>query len=442
MTTSSVTVNDMIYDALVIGGGPAGSTVSNLLAQAGRRVAVLERDRFPRFHIGESLLPWTEPVLERLGVLEDLRRSDLVDKRGATFRHERGDARYSMVFDRALEPSPPATFQVERAHFDQLLLDRARQRGATVLEGWRAVDVDLDRRSGRRVRVLVDTGADRRTLSARLLVDASGQAGFLAKRLSLRRLDPALRNVALFAHFEGVSWDQSVPPGDIQVISREDMGWVWLIPLGGGKTSVGVVRPQNDWKRVTGPDHLLLLAELERSSVVARQLRAARLRGPVRRQADFSYSTRRYAGPNWLLAGDAGSFLDPVFSTGVLLALQSGLDAADAVEARLRGRAFSLWRFQRRQRKRYEHFRRYVLGFYRPEFRDLLCQARDYFGLPAAVTSVFAGQERLGLGVRSRLAVFFLLTHLQKKLPLVERLHLSATRQRDESSRRSSTEAV
>lgn len=410
-------------DVAVIGAGPAGSTAAALLAERGHRVALFERSAFPRFHIGESLLPAANAVLDRLGLLRVLRAEGTVVKRGASFRHEDGEHESSVLFEESLQEAESTTFQVLRSRFDELLLDAAVERGVEVSQPARVRDVHCDA-SGVTLLAESDSGPDE--CRCRYVIDASGQAGLLAKRLDLRRFEPELRNVAVHAHFSGVRWASSVRPGDIQVVSRSDLGWIWLIPLGRDVVSVGLVLPRQ--RALEGSGHQLrasFLGELWRSPVVRSQLGAARITGDVRRDADYSYGVRRYAGRRWLLAGDAGSFLDPVFSTGVTIALESGAEAAEAVSRCLGGgsRRRALNRYEGRQRQRYDYFARFVKSFYRPGFRDLLCQRSDTLTIPAALTSVLAGHSRPRWSVRWRLEAFYRMSRAQEKIGLVERLH-------------------
>ncbi len=417
------------YDAVVVGGGPAGAAAGAALALRGRRVLVAERERFPRFHIGESLIPEANRYLERIGALEKVAAEGFPVKRGAILMAADGEHQSYVNLSEAEGFDHTSTWEVPRHRFDQILLDHAAESGAEVCRETRVTKVDL---VGEEVAVTLRSGpAGERTVRSRTVIDASGRDGFLSKRWRLRHFDPELRHVGIHAWFEGV-----VPPppdcaGDARLISLERDGWAWLIPLDDRVTSVGVVvsRRRHAALPTESPERCLELL-LASVPVLRPLMESARRVSDVRVDGDYSYATRAYAGDRWLLAGDAGSFLDPVFSTGVLLALSSGVEAADAVDRGLRRhgldrrRAFQA--YDREQRRKYRFFRRFVTGFYRPEFRDILLRPGDPFGLSTAVVTVLAGNSRPSLKNRVLLEIFFALVALQRHVEVVPRLHRRA----------------
>lgn len=429
MTTPSITTLDTPptpapYDAVVIGGGPAGSSAAARLAGLGRRVLVAERERFPRFHVGESLVPKTGEHLRRIGAYDKVAAEGFPVKRGAILLSADGEHGSYADFSRAEGVTDSTTWEVPRHRFDQLLLEHAAECGAEVCQETRVTDVDLEKDE---VSAVLRAGGGERTVRARTLIDASGRDGFLAKRLKLRRFDPDLRHVGLHAWYEGV-----VPPpadcrGDLRLVSMNRAGWAWLIPLDERRTSVGVVvSRERHAKLPTGSPERCLDLLLSEVPALPPLLAHARRTSAVRVDGDYSYSTRSYAGDRWLLAGDAGSFLDPVFSTGVLLALESGVGAAEAVHTGLAnpgGRRSAFDGYDRAQRREYETWRRFVSGFYRPELRDLLLQPANRLGLADAVVTVLAGNTRSGAVHRLRLEAFFAAVALQRFVPLVPRLH-------------------
>ena len=418
----------ILWDALIVGGGPAGAAAAARLACAGRRVLCLERTRFPRFHVGESLLPATTPYLEAIGVAAKVRAAGFPLKRGAFMVSPTAEASGYADFRAAKGIDDPVTFQVPRDRFDQILLDHAACCGATVRQATRATAVELSPGSvGLTVRGADGTETVER---GRFLIDASGRDGFLARRLDLRRVDGELRHVGIHAWFEGV-----VPPPedratDVRIVSLAERGWAWLIPVADGVTSVGVVVPKEDLDRLGTTDPAVRLERLLASvPALSMLLERARRTSPVRVDGDYSYAVSAYAGHRagepWLLAGDAGSFLDPIFSTGVLLALGSGVQAAQAIERSLATGAIArpFAAYERSQRRDYRLLRRLVLDFYRPEFRDFLVDEGDPLGFRTALVTVLAGNLRPPFGVRLRLALLRLLVRLQKRIALVPRVH-------------------
>jgi flavin-dependent dehydrogenase len=408
----------MGFEVAVVGGGPAGSAAAAWLARAGRRVVLFERDRFPRFHIGESLLASVNDALEAIGAAAAVRSCGFPAKWGATFLTADNSIERYADFAASPEVRAPQTWQVPRAEFDEVLLRHAAAAGADVREAHRVLDASFDPAG---VTVSWRDEADRAgEVRAAALIDASGRSGLLARKFGLRRDEPLLANIAVFSHYSGVPRPDGRRGGDIRIVARNDLGWFWMIPISDALTSVGVVLQRAAYDALPRmPVDALLDHAIEETPAAARLMQTARREWPVRVEKDFSFSARAYAGDRWLLAGDAGSFLDPVFSTGVAIALESGVEAARAVDRALStgdlsAQAFAA--FDRRQRQRYLAFRRFVLGFYRRGFRDLFYQPTGIV-FRAVVTSL-AGYWRPSLVTRFWQAVFFLLTHVQERVPL------------------------
>lgn len=412
------------YDVVVVGGGPAGSAAAIRLAQKGRSVLLLESERFPRFHIGESLLPLGDRIFRELGVREQIAAAGFVEKFGAQLITPCGSHTVLFDFAASTHVDPPSTFQVHRAEFDALLLQHAIVCGAKTATG-RATDYRIDQDG-----VTVewnDRDGGARYVRAKAIVDASGRAGFVARREGVRIADPELEKASIYAHFTGVPVDPGRRAGDTRIVALPKLGWVWLIPLKNDVMSVGVVLDMADWKSRRKGDPASIFAESIASSPAAARLLANATRvSDFGGENGFSYRASRYCGDRWFLAGDAGSFLDPVFSTGVLMALRSGLEAADAADAAYlrasREPAVALRRFDERLHRRYRFVRRFVTGFYDPHTRDIFFAPRPLLGMARAVTTVLAGGFDLGMVDRLRLRLFFLLGKLQSRYDLVPRI--------------------
>ena len=406
------------FDVAVIGGGPGGSSAATALARRGRRVLLLERDRFPRFHIGESQLPWINGVLDELGARDTVAKAGFVHKWGASFWEIDGAPAAYIDFSAAVETPMPQTYQVPRARFDELLLRHAEQCGVMVHEGHRAIDAVFERDSV----TLRFAGPDDAEQTARVaaVVDASGRSGFLSRKIGGYEHDRQLKQVAVHAQYEGIPRPGGREAGDIRVLTRTDVGWIWLIPLSEAVTSVGAVVPQALHRReskATAEESLDYY--LGNTPAAPALLKDARRVSAARYDADYSYLARSIAGDRWVAVGDASCFLDPIFSTGVLLAMQGGLEAGQAIDEGLRAGDLSARRFaayERAVRRRYHYFRRFVLGFYDPYFRRLLFRRSRRFGIYEAVLSALSGNWRPSLGTWLRIQVFFAIVELKRWL--------------------------
>ncbi|MHC4958364.1 MAG: NAD(P)/FAD-dependent oxidoreductase [Planctomycetota bacterium] len=401
------------YAAIVIGGGPAGAAAAATIAGSGERAVVLERETFPRFHVGESMLPLSRPALESIGAWDMLCAEGFTTKWGATFVMDDGGAGYRADFRDSVRPSPRASsFQVRRSRFDELMLKHAEGRGADVRQGCKVEAVDL-KPDG----VTVTAGGE--SLRAPVVIDASGRRGMLAKQLGLRKTDDELTKVAVFGHFRNVPSLGGDSAGDIRIVSCRDLRWFWFIPLADGLTSVGTVYDSS--KHVPGEQPAeALRRHIDKSPLPKELMAGAESVNEPRFEADYSYAVDAYAGDNWLLAGDSGSFLDPVFSTGVHFALQSGIEAGNAA---LKGTAREMRRFDGLQRQRYEFFRRFVLGFYDPAWRDMFFQPTASRLIYRAIVRILAGDNRPGPVHRLSLGAFNVLTRVHRRRPIVPRLH-------------------
>jgi flavin-dependent dehydrogenase len=395
----------MISDAqvAVVGGGPGGAATAAFLARSGLSVVLFERERFPRFHVGESLLPATLPVLERLGVLQVVKDRQFQVKYGAVFTDQEMDLeqRYYFLRDR---PWPHYSFQVPRAEFDGILLDHARASGVDVRQPAtiEAASFDADG-----VTLRGFEGNEPFTARAAFLVDASGRDGFLASRIGRRERVPNLGKVALFAHFRGAERAPGIDEGSIQIHVFPD-GWFWWIPFAGDRTSVGCVMHARTVRAWQGDLEGLYHEMISRCHRVAKGLVGADRVTPVYRAANFAYVNRPAIGDRFLAVGDAIAFVDPIFSGGVHIAIASGELAARAIVDVFRDGRFRAGRFRAYERAVWRGvtpFFRFIARYYEPAFLELFLKPRNYLGMVDAVLSVLAGGAFTRMPWRTRLAL-------------------------------------
>lgn len=323
-------------DVVVIGGGPAGSTVATLVARAGYSVEVFERDRFPRFHVGESLIPETYWVLERLGMLRKLKQSRFTKKYSVQFYNSAGKPSAPFYFEDNKPGECSQTWQVVRSEFDQLMLDNARENGAHAHECVRVLDVLFEGPRATGVRIRTAEG-DERDVAAKVVVDASGQNGLIMNRLSLRVWDPVLKMGAIWAYWQGGHRDPGRDEGATLVLqTTHKNGWFWYLPLHDDRASVGVVAPFDYLFKGRTDYAKTYEEELAQCPEAVRRLSTGERATGYFATKDFSYRSKQLAGDGWVLVGDAFGFLDPLYSSGILLALKSGELAGDAIVDGLR----------------------------------------------------------------------------------------------------------
>jgi flavin-dependent dehydrogenase len=401
------------YDAIVIGGGPGGSTTALVLARAGKKVLLLEKDQHPRFHIGESILPRNMRVLRELGLEEIFRKTvPHVVKLGAEFGMGNDSRTMTFMFKNGLLPGE-AVFNIERAPFDKMLIDTAKLAGAEVFENTPVKSIN------RLEDGFVEVATPSRTFSGRVIMDASGHGTVVARHLGTRKNfdEPELQKVAYFQHFENV---ERLPGADTghPSIFMADEGWFWVIGLSETKTSVGfVTRPSFVKQLNIAPDKLLQWA-IARCPVVRHRMRNATGESCNHVLSNFSYNCAPYAGPGYFLVGDAGCFLDPIFSTGVTLAMVGGQNAAKLTIDMLDGKR-SPQQAQAAHSKFVSGstsvFWRLIRNYYKHGFRELFLQGTGPMQLPGAVISTLAGQvfPKPPFSLRWRLRMFELCVWIQ-----------------------------
>lgn len=378
------------YDAVIIGGGPAGATAAAVLAQHGRRVLVVERGQYPRFHIGESLMPETYWTFKRIGVLDKLKRSSHVKKYSVQFYNASGTMSAPFYFDERNPHECSQTWQVVRSEFDEMMLDNAREKGAEIWQPANVVDV-LEEHAGaasiqspnsnsqnghlpRVVGAVVEMPDGRRVnVNAKVVIDATGTNTMLGRRYNVRNPDPKLRKASVFAHYKGAFRDPNPRDEGATLVCQIQgaPGWFWYIPLHSDIVSIGIVADIDYLIKGRGKPEQILAEEIAKCPIVDERLRSATRVSPVHVLSDFSYNAKVAAGDGWVLIGDAFTFLDPMYSSGVFLALKSGELAADAVHAALAAGDTSAARLGAWGDHFYagvQAIRKLVYAFYTPDF--------------------------------------------------------------------------
>ena len=413
---------DSLYDVAVIGGGPSGSTAATFLARKGYKVVVLERDKFPRFHIGESLLPHSTDAFERLGVKAKM-DAMFLPKYGAEISTVCGTNVAKILFKNGLVAGASQAYQVTRSDFDKLLLDNAAANGAEVREQTPVEHLEF---LPDEVRVTVKPGGSAETLRARYLLDCSGRGSVVGQYFKFKRTYDNLKKFSVFAHYENVARDEGVEGSFIRVITGKDR-WFWMIPLTPTKMSIGFVMDITTFKALKqGPEEALDQALREQPLIWSRMTGSTRVT-EVHSASDYSYRNTTLVGGRWVLAGDAAGFIDPVFSTGVFLGVRSGEEAADALDQALQNparRAGAFKQYERGVNRVMDLYLRFVSNWYKPQFAAIITNPTDRFQLVATVTTVLAGNLGNSFPIWWRMQVFYLVVFLQRYIAICPRVPL------------------
>jgi flavin-dependent dehydrogenase len=395
-------------DVLIIGGGPAGSTFGSIIAGRGWDVTLLEKGCHPRFHIGESLLPMNMPILDRLGVLEDVRRIG-VPKLGADFTVGNSNAEHTTFYFReALGQSPAQAFEVRRSEFDQLLFENCKAAGVRTLEETRVRQVELMKNRSHRV-MASDADGNELEYESRFLVDASGRDTFMSSANGWKKRNRKHASAAIFGHFHGVTRRAGADQGNISLYWFEQ-GWIWMIPLQDGVMSIGAVCVPSYLRTRRGSLDGFLLDTLNSMPETRARIKDAVPATPAQATGNYSYLSERMCGPGYLMIGDAYAFIDPVFSSGVYLAMTSAEKAVAAAEAWLSGnrRAYrkACRHFESEMKKGLAAFSWFIYRFTTPAMSNLMGNPRNVLQVMQAVISILAGDVFSNRGVRRRLLVF------------------------------------
>lgn len=379
-------------DVLVIGGGPAGSTVASLLAEQGHRVVLLEKAHHPRFHIGESLLPANLPLFEKMGIAEEVKAIGMY-KPGAEFVSPYHPGSQTFHFADAWDKSMPHAYQVKRAEFDEILIRHAARKGAEVHEGCKVTSVDFQGDAGARVTASYDDG-HQASWQARFVVDASGRDTFLANRFKIKERNPKHNSSAVYGHFRHARRNAGTAEGNITIFWFEH-GWFWFIPMTDDITSVGMVTwPYHMKTKGQRSLQAYLMDNIQQCTGLRERLQDAELVNKVEATGNFSYVSKSNHGPNYLLLGDAFAFIDPVFSSGVWLAMNSAVIGAEAIDTCLRQpqhAAAALKKFDRLMRHGPREFSWFIYRITNPIMREFFMHPKNPMRVKEAMLSVLAG---------------------------------------------------
>jgi FADH2-dependent halogenase len=405
-----------------MGGGPAGSTAATLLARHGRKVAVLEREKFPRFHIGESLLPYSMKAFERLGVQEKL-KDICMEKIGGEVASACGTRKVRFYFRTGFRLEQTKSYQVKRSDFDKLLLDHAAEAGAEVHEQAQVEKVDF---APDAVTLSVKMDGETRTLKARYVIDCSGRNSILGTHFNLRRQFDSLQKFSVFAHYEDVPLRDREELNLTRLIRGRDF-WFWMIAVSETRVSVGVVTDTAKIREMKKTPEEVIEHFIERSPEMRERMEGARRVSQVYSIADYSYKNSRFTGDRWMLAGDAAGFIDPIFSTGVFLAILSGEQCADAIHEILKNprRKAALYRaYEKRLNQVMNKYLRFVEAWYRPEFIEIFTNPVERLNMVGAVNAALAGNMGNSFAMWWRMELFYFILFLQRHVSLVPRLPL------------------
>ena len=410
-TPAAATTESRSCDALVIGGGPGGAATAIFLARQDLDVVIVEKEVHPRFHIGESLLPHSLPILEELGALDQVREIG-VEKAGAEFISEDGQTEALFEFHRALLDGPSHAYQVRRSEFDKILFDQAVAMGAIALDETTATILSLDEEGA----VVQTRDSDGHVIEwrTRFLVDASGRSALTSRMLSQKRPDPHCTSAAIFGHFRGISRAEGERGGNIRIYLT-DPGWMWQIPLRDDITSIGLVAPADYLQKRSGGIEAFFADHCRRHAHIAHMIDDAERVGRLRPTGNFSYRATKSWGTSHIKVGDAYGFIDPIFSTGVHIALLSAREAAKAVGtilAKPRTRTAQLATYHRKFERHLSYISWLIYQINDPAFRHLMVNPRNLFGIEQAIISLLAGDFRRDPRIRMRVALFKMIRYM------------------------------
>ncbi len=418
-------------DVLVAGGGPAGSTISTLLARKGHRVTMIDKESHPRFHIGESLLPCNMPIIEELGVMDELRKIGVV-KLGADFSMATDETWRTYHFARSFNPTPASAYEVRRSQFDELLFRNATKNGVRTMEEVTLTKVEWDAEGNTRANATTKDGTEL-LINARYFVDATGRDTFLSKKFDIKVQNRKHASAAIFGHFKNVVRRPGADQGNISIYWF-DHGWMWLIPLQDNIMSVGAVCWPEYLKTRVGTTEDFLWATLKLAPKAYERMRDAELISEVRATGNYSYTSERMSGKGYIMVGDAFAFIDPVFSSGVYLAMNSARAGAEVLDRVLADRtceAAEQRRFEERVRKGIGNFSWFIYRFTSPAMRWIFQNPRNVFRLEEGIISMLAGDVFDSPAVLRRFAMLRAIYAVRVAVTFKDQLKNKLTRRRN-----------
>ena len=413
------------YDIIVIGGGPVGTTAAALLTEKGYSVCLLEKTQHPRFHIGESLLPMNLPILKRLGVLDQVKNIGII-KHGAEFNNidplTQQWKRVTFYFDKAFNNKYPHAYEVKRSEFDSILFSNCKNKGVTLLQNSQVTEVEFP--SPGKVFVQYKdkkNEAEKQTLQARYIIDASGRDSLLSRKMKLKQKNPNHQSSAIFGHFSDVERRTGKDEGNISLYWFEH-GWFWMIPLNDGSMSVGAVCWPEYLKTLEGSAEIFLWNTISMNSEVATRMKNAKSLGEIRATGNFAYTSKRMWGRDFMLLGDAFAFVDPVFSSGVYLGMSAAEQAVNTIDQCLKSPEKAPYvcnQLEKRIRGGINEMCWFIYRFTSPVMQRLFMNPRNDWQVESAVVSMLAGDIFDNKAVKLRLKLFHFIyyTHAARMIP-------------------------
>jgi flavin-dependent dehydrogenase len=398
------------FDVAIIGGGPAGSVAGSVLARHGRRVVIFEREKFPRFQVGESTIPASQDTLQRIGVKAKIDQAGFLIKHGGEIVSACGGARQKFFFRNALNPRWKTAYQVDRMTFDDILLRHAQSLGCEVREETKVESVEFNSDG-----VTLHCKNDPVPTKAAYVIDCSGRSSLLANRFQLKEQFPHLKKFSVYSYFQRTSKSNDPEDAYTRMIRGSD-AWFWVIPISDGKISVGVVMDLQKYQQLKLSPEAALARTIEEQPEVRKWVEKTTRYMPVFATADFSYAVKQLAGDRWIVAGDAAGFIDPVFSSGIYIAIYSGEKAGETINRVLTDPAkknAAYRRYEQAVQKRFRSYLKLSSAWYTKEFIEIFLHPKEMLNIVGVVNSVLGGNPPRTLQEKFAMGFFYFLIYLQ-----------------------------